>query len=60
MTTEFSQVGDIAQDIAFAAYDKRVEVLETALTRALLLLQGKNLTPEEVTECTNLTKVLHP
>lgn len=60
MKTEFTKAGDIAQDISFAAYDKRVEVLETALARALLLLQGKNLTPDEVEECTNLTKVLNP
>lgn len=60
MTTEFTNAGDLDQTIAIAAYDKRVEVLESALARAMLLLQGKNLTPEEVMECTNLTKVLNP
>lgn len=56
---EFTKAGDLAQRVAFAAYDKRVEVLETELRDALAMLHGKPLTPEQVKRCERMLDVLN-
>jgi hypothetical protein len=57
--TEFQQVGDICQSLAFAAYDKRVEVLEQALRNTLAVLAGKSLTDAEHKIAQTSTDVLN-